>query len=285
MAAAYIHFFLGIGVAYLFGYSGIEVLIVGPIGALQDMDAVSFLFYRQISRSRASELFMHRGITHTILFIALMSGIVFFFHAILGLIILINFSLHIFTDYVTSWGIAPFQPFSKKRYSLGLMTIYDIPLTAFSLFTALSGILSFDVVWAFMVFFGYIGLRFLLKRRLPHRDLLVPVGNITYTFCIPEDDYTVGEIDIFGKISQISIPRADSSIEPEIIEMIDSKIKESMLSHLLEYPVYTMEKGTIVIRDARYSLFPKSSRFRFEIFFDKDTGTLFMELAGRRVDL
>jgi membrane-bound metal-dependent hydrolase YbcI (DUF457 family) len=285
MAAAFIHYFLGIGVAYLFGYSGIEVLIIGLIGALQDIDAISFLFYRQITRSRAPELFMHRGITHTVLFTALVSGIVFFFHNKLGLIILVNFSLHIFTDYVTAWGISPFQPFSRQRYSLGLMTIYDIPLTGFSLLTALSGILSIDVVWAFTGFFGYIGLRFLLKRRLPHRDLLVPVGNFTYTFCIAEDDYTVGKIDILGRTTQISIPRTDSSIELKIMESVEVKIKGSMLSHFLEYPVYTLENGIIVIRDARHSLFPKSSRFRFEILFDNETGTLFMEIAGRRIDL
>ena len=70
---------------------------------------------------------MHRGLTHTFLFAFACSAAVFVFSPGFSLFVLVNFLLHIFTDYVTAWGVAPFQPFSDRRYSLGLMTIFDIP--------------------------------------------------------------------------------------------------------------------------------------------------------------
>lgn len=285
MAAAFIHYFLGIGVAYACGYSGIEALMIGLLGAIQDADAVSFLGYRQIARCKKSELLMHRGITHTILFAVVIPGIVALFHPLLAFILLINFFLHIFTDYVTSWGVAPFQPFSSRRYSLGLMTIYDIPLTGLSLVVAVSGFLFGSVMWAFALFFGYCLVRYVLKLQLPHRDLLEPVGHMTYTYCIQNDTYTVGKVDILGREKKISIPLTDQAVDSTMRESIESKIEGTMLSHILEYPVYSRNGSIITVYDARHVLFPKSSRFGIEIFYDEKSETLYSEIAGRKIRL
>jgi membrane-bound metal-dependent hydrolase YbcI (DUF457 family) len=289
MAAVFIHYFLGIGVAHICGYSGYEVFIIGSFGALQDVDAISFLFYRRITQFRGSELLMHRGITHTLFFTAITTGIVMGFHGMLAWIIMINFLLHIFIDYVTAWGVSPFQPFSARRFSLELMTIYDVALTGFSLLIALSGFVNGPVQWAFAGFFAYIGGRFLLKVQLPYGNLLVPVGNVTYTYtytsCIDPDIYMVGKIDILGRNMQMSVPQTDSGIDNVTKDMIASRIESTILSHVLEYPVYSREGDIIIIRDVRHVLFPKSSRFRFKIFYDEKMNTLYTEIAGKRMIL
>jgi membrane-bound metal-dependent hydrolase YbcI (DUF457 family) len=279
MAAAFIHYFLGLGIACACGYCGLEALIVGLIGAVQDLDFLSFFFYKHM-RSRYAKLFMHRGITHTFLFTFVCAAVFLVFDPVLSLIVLVNFLLHIFVDYVTAWGVSPFLPFSPRRYSLGLMTIFDIPLTVVSAGVGVSGFFSVGPVLPFVAFFGYILLRFFLKRRLKY-DNLVPIGTFTYAFCFPEDDYTVGKITISGRKETISVQRTNSEIDPLILQKIHSEIDNSMLSHFLEYPVYSMENQSIMITDARSYLFPKSSRF-FTIFFDIETEDLYMLVAGRR---
>jgi hypothetical protein len=189
--------------------------------------------------------------------------------------------LHIFVDYVTAWGVSPFLPFSSERYSLGLMTIFDIPLTFLSAAVGISGFFSVNLVWPFAAFLGYILLRFFLKCRLKY-DNLVPMGNFTYAFCFPGDKYTVGKINILGKEETISIQRSNSEIDPSVLQKINSEIDSSMLTHFLEYPVYSMENNSVMIKDARSYLFPKSSRF-FTIFFDTETEDLYMLFGRRRI--
>jgi len=285
MAAAFIHYFLGIGIASLFGYTGIEAAVFGLVGAVQDLDFLSFFFYKHLSKSRHAKLLMHRGITHTIVFALASSAVVLFvLGPVISFFVLINFLLHIFTDYVTAWGVAPLQPFSEKRYSLGLMTIFDVPLTFLSVLVGASGFFSVNPLWAFAAFFGYVGLRFVLKQRLAHQKL-VPMGNFTYAFCCAEDDYNVGKVDILGREETIAVAKITEEIDPFLLNKIDSKIEESMFSHFLEYPTYSVEDGSIKVRDARSYLFPRSSRFGFTVFYDRESENLYVLVGGRKVEL
>ncbi len=284
MAAAFIHYFLGIGIASLFGYTGLEALIIGLVGALQDLDFLSFFFYRHVMKSKAGRLVMHRGITHTVLLAIACPVLVLFLSPQFSLLILLNFVLHIFTDYVTAWGVSPFLPFSDKRYSLGLMTIFDVPLTFLSALIGVSGFFSVNLLLPFSAFFGYILLRFALKRRLKYDDL-VPMGNFTYAFCIPENDYEVGKVNISGRKETILVKKYESVIDSSLLEETDAKVKKSMLSHFIEYPVYSMEGDSVRIKDARSFLFPGSSRFGFTVFFEKDQKMLYVMVAGKRIEL
>lgn len=284
MAAAFIHYFLGLGIAYLFGYTGLEAVLVGLVGALQDLDFVSFFFYKRIMRTRYSRLFMHRGITHTVLFTVVVTGVVFLFNPWFSLLVLTNFVLHIFTDYVTSWGVSPFLPFSDKRYSLGLMTIFDVPLTVASAIVGVCGFVSVSPVWGFAAFFGYIFVRFVLKQRLLYEGLM-PMSNFTYAFCVPEDAYKAGKVDIFGREESLSVKKCESEIDPSLLEKIDSKIEGSMLSHFMEYPTYKVEGDSVKIKDARSYLFPGSNRVGFTLFFDTERERLYMMVGGRRMEL
>lgn len=282
MAAAFIHYFLGLGIAYLFGYRGVDALLVGLIGAVQDLDFVSFFFYNYM-KSKFARLFMHRGITHTFLFSFAVSGVVFVFNPVFSVLVFVNFVLHIFTDYVTAWGVAPFVPFSDTRYSLGLMTIFDVPLIVLSGCVGIAGFFSVNPLYFFAAFFGYVFVRFLLKRRLGHHEL-VPMGNFVYTFCYPGEQYRVGKVNVLGEEYTIVVDRINSEIDPGVLGKVDAAIEKSTLSHFLEYPTYTEIDDSILIKDARSYLFPGSGRL-FAVFFDKETEGLYMEAAGRRIDL
>ncbi|MGD2250985.1 MAG: metal-dependent hydrolase [Candidatus Methanofastidiosia archaeon] len=283
MAAAFIHYLLGLGIAYIFGYRGLDMLIVGLIGVIQDMDFVTFFFHDTLNKSKFSRLFTHRGITHTFLFAGIVSAGIFVVAPILSLIFFTNFLLHIFADYVTSWGITPFLPFSKTRYSLGLMSIFDVPLIMISAGVGVSAILSVNPVYFFGLFFGYICLRYLLKNRLQYKRL-VPMGTFTYAFCATGESYTAGKVDILGREETISVDKIRSHIDESVLEKVASKIKESSFSHFLEYPTYSIEDNTIVIKDARSFLFPHSSRL-FTVFFDIDTESLYINTAGRKIEI
>lgn len=282
MAAAFIHYFLGLGLAYLFGYSGVDALVLGLVGAIQDIDFLTMFFYRRMMKSPASRMFTHRGITHSVLFAAVCGGAALFFSRAMALFIVLNFLLHIFTDYVTAWGVAPFQPFSFRRYSLGLMTIFDVPLTLLSLLVGGSGFFSVNPLLPFAAFFGYIVLRYGLKRRLPYKRL-VPMGLFTYVFCFYEDDYRVGKVDVLGREKTVEVPRVQGDVDPEVVGKVVSKLEESMLSHLLEYPTFSAEGDDVVVRDARSYLFPRAQMVGFTVVFDRKTEHLYMETAGRRI--
>jgi membrane-bound metal-dependent hydrolase YbcI (DUF457 family) len=283
MAAAFIHYFLGLGIAHLFGYTGLEAAIVGGIGVVQDFDFVSFFFYKHVMKSRFSRLIMHRGITHTVVVVVGVPAVVVLVSPWFALLVLVNFGLHLFCDYVTAWGVSPFLPFSDKRYSLGLMTIFDAVLTVVSAGVGVAGVFGVNVVWPFAAFFGYILLRVVLKKRLGRKGM--PVGNFTYVFCYAEDDYTVGKVDVLGREETISVKKFETEIDPSVIEMVQSKIEGSMVSHFVEYPVYGVDGSTIRIKDARSYLFPKSGRVGVSVFFDVDQEILYMEAAGRRIEL
>lgn len=282
MAAAFIHYFLGVGIAYLFGFEGLEALLVGLLGAIQDIDFVLIFFQaRRGSHSKVSQLFTHRGITHTLVFALGASVVTLVVNPVFSLIILIDFVLHVFTDYVTAWGISPFLPFSGKRYSLGLMTIFDIPLTALSLAVGVSGFVSVNPLLPLAAFFGYIGVRFYLRTRLPYSNL-EPMGNFTYVFCTSGSDYTVGKVDILGRTHTIEVSRTSPGMDAGIIEKIKAKTQGGMASHFLECPVYSQENGRVMIRDARSYLFPRSGRL-FTLYYDEKEDSLYMMAAGRKI--
>jgi membrane-bound metal-dependent hydrolase YbcI (DUF457 family) len=282
MAAAFIHYFLGVGIAYLFGFEGVEALLVGLLGAIQDIDFVLIFFQaRRGSHSKVSQLFTHRGITHTLVFALGASVVALVVNPVFSLIILIDFVLHVFTDYVTAWGISPFLPFSDKRYSLGLMTIFDIPLTVLSLAVGVSGFVSINPLLLLAAFFGYIGIRFYLRTRLPYSNL-EPMGYFTYVFCTSGSDYTVGKVDILGRTHTIKVPRTSPGMDAAIIEKIKAKTQGGMASHFLECPVYSQEDGRVMIRDARSYLFPRSGRL-FTLYYDEKEDNLYMVAAGRKI--
>ena len=281
MAAAHIHYFLGIGIAYLFGYRGIYALVIGLVGAIQDVDFVLIFLHKYI-KPPFSHVLTHRGITHTFLFLFVVTGVVFIFNPLFSALVFVNFLLHIFADYATSWGLAPFLPFSDKRYSLGLMTIFDVPLTVLSGCAGVCGFFSVNPLYFFAAFFGYVGVRFVLKYRLNY-DRLVPMGNFVYAFCYGGQQYTVGKVDVIGREYTIVVDNI-AEIDAGVLERVNTAVEGSTLSHFLEYPVYTEMDDFIMVKDARSYLFSGSRRL-FTVFFDKESERLYMEAGGRRIHL
>jgi membrane-bound metal-dependent hydrolase YbcI (DUF457 family) len=281
MAAAFIHYFLGLGIAYLFGFRGIDALVIGLAGAIQDVDFV-LIFLHKYMKPPFSRLLTHRGITHTFLFLVIVTGFIFVFSPLFSVLVFINFSLHIFADYATSWGLAPFLPFSDERYSLGLMTIFDVPLTVLSCCVGVCGFFSVNPLYFFAAFFGYIAVRFVLKQRLDY-ERLVPMGNFVYAFCYGGQQYTVGKVDVLGREYTMVVDKINSEIDPGVLERVTTAVEGSTLSHFLEYPVYTEMDDSIMVKDARSYLFPRSRRL-FTVFFDKESERLYMDV-GRRIHL
>jgi len=78
----------------------------------------------------------HRGIMHSLTFLILISGILYFSLQILWLPFFIGYGLHLFLDLITIAGIEPVYPFGRK-FSGTIKTGGIIELFIFSIFVFL----------------------------------------------------------------------------------------------------------------------------------------------------
>jgi membrane-bound metal-dependent hydrolase YbcI (DUF457 family) len=64
----------------------------------------------------------HRGITHSFVFLILITLILLFVLPVVALGFFLGYGLHLFADSFTKSGITPFHPFSKKKTSGFIVT-------------------------------------------------------------------------------------------------------------------------------------------------------------------
>lgn len=73
--------------------------------------------------SRVLQFFTkHRGITHSFVFLIIVTGILVFVFPIIALGFFLGYGLHLFADSFTKEGITPFHPFSKAKSTGGIVT-------------------------------------------------------------------------------------------------------------------------------------------------------------------
>jgi inner membrane protein len=127
---------LGIGflIALALGLKGRKVNIVAFLSILPDLDFIPYSVFISVSSSLTHEtriqlfyLFGHREFMHSILFIFLVMLLIWVkskdwiltfggFQAILS---------HVYLDYITTWKMRPFYPFSTDASIMGAAYFYD----------------------------------------------------------------------------------------------------------------------------------------------------------------
>ncbi|MHC1754971.1 MAG: metal-dependent hydrolase [Methanosarcina sp.] len=127
---------LGIGflIALALGLRGKKLNIVAFLSVLPDLDFIPYSVFISVSSSLTHEtrnqffyLFGHREFTHSILFIALVTLLIwiktrdwiFTFGGFQSIF------FHVYLDYVTTWKMRPFYPFSTDTSIMGAVYFYD----------------------------------------------------------------------------------------------------------------------------------------------------------------
>lgn len=121
---------------------GKKALLIGGIAqSIPDFDFITSLWM-----SPAEQLLAHRGITHSFLFVILMSpalGYVMnkFFKNVsvpaFTLLFLIEMSVHLFLDAFNNYGVGWFEPFSHARISFNTVYVADVLMTIVPVIAAL----------------------------------------------------------------------------------------------------------------------------------------------------
>ena len=116
---------------------GKKALFWGAIGGI--LPDIDLLFYPFLEPSKA--LLIHRGFTHSFLYLILLSPLVGWFLSLLyknittvkpkhwALLILLQGILHITLDLFTSYGTSIFLPFNKARYAFSTIASFDFLFT------------------------------------------------------------------------------------------------------------------------------------------------------------
>ena len=126
------------------GYNEYMILLPVVMAMLPDFDVVLYLVPKRIRRRFRG--IKHRGISHTILFLACAAAVVaYLFHSLVGTTLLAGFILaflgglsHVLLDALTSFAFPYLGPFSWKERSLdldGAVTWYMAPFSLFSIVT------------------------------------------------------------------------------------------------------------------------------------------------------
>jgi inner membrane protein len=128
------HLGIGLLIALALGYKGKKREILAFLAILPDLDFIPFILFDLVSDSVSHEtrnqlfyLLGHREFMHSILFILLVTLLIWFktkdrrftaagFAAIF---------LHSYLDYTTSWKMRPFYPFSTESSIMGAVYFFD----------------------------------------------------------------------------------------------------------------------------------------------------------------
>ncbi|RYG23742.1 MAG: metal-dependent hydrolase, partial [Chitinophagaceae bacterium] len=113
---------------------GKKALLIGAIAqSIPDFDFISSFWL-----SHAEQLLAHRGITHSFLFMLLLSPILGFvmnkvFRQVsvpaFTLLFLIEIACHLFLDAFNNYGVGWFEPFSDVRVSFNTIYVADVLMT------------------------------------------------------------------------------------------------------------------------------------------------------------
>lgn len=128
------HLGVGILIALALGLRGKKLNIVAFLSVLPDLDVIPYSVFISVSNSLTHEirnqffyLFGHREFMHSIIFIALVTFLIWVktrdliftfggFQSILS---------HVYLDYITTWKMRPFYPFSTDSSIIGAVYFYD----------------------------------------------------------------------------------------------------------------------------------------------------------------
>lgn len=128
------HLGVGILIALALGLRGKKLYAVSLLSVLPDLDIIPYSLFISVSNSLTHEarnqffyLFGHREFMHSILFISLVTYLIWVrirdpiftfggFQSILS---------HVYLDYITTWKMRPFYPFSTDASIIGAVYFYD----------------------------------------------------------------------------------------------------------------------------------------------------------------
>ena len=127
---------LGVGflIALALGLKGKKLNIVAFLSVLPDLDLIPYSVFISVSSSLTHEarnqffyLFGHREFMHSILFISLVTlfiwvktrDLIFTFGGFQSIL------SHVYLDYITTWKMRPFYPFSTDASIMGAVYFYD----------------------------------------------------------------------------------------------------------------------------------------------------------------
>jgi len=128
------HLGIGLLIALALGLRGKKLKVVAFLSVLPDLDVIPYSLFLAVNSSLSHEsrnqlfyLFGHREFTHSILFILLVTLLIWVktrdwiftyggFQSIF---------LHVYLDYVTTWKMRPFYPFSTDSSIIGAVYFYD----------------------------------------------------------------------------------------------------------------------------------------------------------------
>ncbi len=128
------HLGIGILIALALGLRGKKLNIVAFLSVLPDLDVIPYSMFISVSNSLTHEarnqffyLCGHREFTHSILFISLVTFLIWVksrdliftfggFQSILS---------HVYLDYITTWKMRPLYPFSTDASIIGAVYFYD----------------------------------------------------------------------------------------------------------------------------------------------------------------
>jgi membrane-bound metal-dependent hydrolase YbcI (DUF457 family) len=124
------------------GYNEYMILLPVVMAMLPDFDVILYVVPKSVRRRFRG--IKHRGISHTILFLAGAAGVVaYIFHSLVGTALLSGFILaflgglsHVLLDGLTSFAFPYLGPFSWRERSLdldGAVTWYMMPFSLFSI--------------------------------------------------------------------------------------------------------------------------------------------------------
>ncbi|AKB62134.1 metal-dependent hydrolase [Methanosarcina mazei] len=128
------HLGVGILIGLALGLRGKKLKIVAFLSVLPDLDVIPYSVFISVSNSLTHDirtqffyLFGHREFMHSILFIALVTFLIwiktrdpiFTFGGFQSI------SSHVYLDYITTWKMRPFYPFSTDASIIGAVYFYE----------------------------------------------------------------------------------------------------------------------------------------------------------------
>lgn len=128
------HLGVGILIALALGLKGKKLKIVAFLSVLPDLDIIPYSVFISVSNGLTHEirnqffyLFGHREFMHSILFIFLVTffiwvktrDLIFTFGGFQSIL------SHVYLDYITTWKMRPFYPFSTDASIIGAVYFYD----------------------------------------------------------------------------------------------------------------------------------------------------------------
>ncbi len=260
---------------------GKKALLIGAIAqSIPDFDFISSFWL-----SHAEELLAHRGITHSFLFMLLLSPILGFvmnkvFRQVsvpaFTLLFLIEIACHLFLDAFNNYGVGWFEPFSDVRVSFNTIYVADVLMTIVPVVAAIVLVFShmkykrrlfwtrLTILWCL----GYLGLcvvnKLYVSRQVERAFESQRVAHVNY-FTTPaplqsflwmvvtgdEKGFYVAYRSVFDTDSVITFTFVPSNAQ--LLEPVKNE-KEVVLLKKFSQGFYTVEQSadTLIFNDLRF---------------------------------